>query len=310
MSRNHNLPQYDFAAFVTPNVLEPIAEDLWNIYGDEENFANGVLMILHQIPYNESDRRFPVETIVENQGDCDTFSYVAASIMMAGGLDVVLLYYEDERHMNVGVGLSQSPHDARSTAHYFSFEGQNYYVAECTGGNWQEGWRVGECPEEFESASAAVVTLEDCEQESPGQVSSSYDSPTSSSISLILSSMYVVRGSRVLISGSLSPPRSHRNITVYVRSDSSWRLLKVFVTDENGMYSSAWEPSSAGVYQIRASWSGDSEYASAESNVCTLVVTVNNRLVVVVVAAMVLGVVMVAVLLARESKSMIEAQPE
>ncbi|UCC33515.1 MAG: Ig-like domain repeat protein [Candidatus Bathyarchaeota archaeon] len=295
---------------MTPDALEPIAEDLWNIYGDEEDFANGVLMVLHQIPYNESDRRFPVETIVENQGDCDTFSYVAASIMLAGGLDVVLLYYEDERHMNVGVSLLQSPQDARSAAHYFSFEGKNYYVAECTGGNWQDGWRVGECPPEFESASAAVVTLEGCEQGSPGQVSSSYDSPTSSSISLVLSSMYVVRGSRVLISGSLSPPRSHRNITVYVRSDSSWSLLKVLVTDENGMYSSTWEPSSAGVYQIMASWSGDSEYASAESNVCTLVVTNNNWMAVVVVAAAVIGVVMVAALLARESKSIIVAPPE
>ena len=192
LSKNHNLPPYEFAKFVTPNALEPVAENLWNIYDNGEDFANGVLVILHQIPYEESDRKYPVETIVENQGDCDTFSYLAASIIKAGGLEVVLLYYEAENHMNVGVHLSQSPQDARSSVHYYSYQGKKYYVAECTGGNWQKGWRVGECPEEFEGASAGIIPLEDCEQQSPGQVSSSYSSPASSSISLVLSSTYMI----------------------------------------------------------------------------------------------------------------------
>ena len=308
LSKNHNLPQYELAEFVTPNTLEPIAEDLWNIYDNEEDFANSVLMILHQIPYNESDRKYPIETIVGNQGDCDTFSYLAASIMKAGGLEVVLLYYESESHMNVGVYLSQSPQDARSVVHHYDFQGKNYYVAECTGGNWQKGWRVGECPEEFEGASAVVITLEDCEQQSPGQVSSSYDSPTSSSISLVLSSMYIVHGGEVLISGSISPPRSYGNITVYVRSGSSWSTLKALVTDADGMYSYVWKPGSAGVYHIRASWSGDSEYAGTDSNICTLIVTFNYWLVLAIVAVVLIGVAMVAVLLARQSKPTLEVE--
>jgi len=49
---------------------------------------------------------------VENEGDCDLFSFVAASTMMAGGLDVVLLLYETQSHMNVGVNLSHEPDDA------------------------------------------------------------------------------------------------------------------------------------------------------------------------------------------------------
>ena len=309
LGRNHNLPPREFAGFVTPNALEPIAEDLWSIYDDEEDFANGVLMILHQIPYNESDRRFPIETIVENEGDCDTFSYLAASIMKAGGVEVVLLYYENESHMNVGVGLSQSPQDARSVVHYYEFQGTNYYVAECTGGNWQEGWRVGECPEDFEGASAVVVTLEDCEAQSPGQVSSSYDAPTSSSISLMLSSMYVLRGSEVVVTGSISPPRSYRNITVYVTSDSSWSVLEGLETDADGMYSCVWKPSSTGVYQVRASLAGDSEYAGAESNICTLVVALSYWALLSTVTVVFIGVVIVGVLLARRSKPVLEVQP-
>ena len=103
-SQDHNLYSYDFSKFVTPDALKPVADDLWSIYSNEEDFANGVLMILHQIPYVESDpQKYPVETIVENEGDCDLFSIVAASIMKAGGLDVVLLLFEYQDHMLVGV---------------------------------------------------------------------------------------------------------------------------------------------------------------------------------------------------------------
>ncbi len=309
LSKDHNLPLYEFAKFVTPNALEPIAKNLWNIYDEEEDFANGVLMILHQIPYEESDARYPVETIVENQGDCDTFSFVAASIMKAGGLEVVLLCYETESHMNVGVHLSQSPQDARSTVHYYSYQGKKYYVAECTGGNWQKGWRVGEFPEEFEGASAGIITLEDCEQQSPGQVSSSYTSPASSSISLALSSTYVIQSRAVTISGSISPPRSYTNVTIYARLGSFWSTLNTLVTDANGKYSYVWESSSAGVYYLRASWSGDSEYAGADSSICRLIVIPAYWLIYAIVAIILVGVAIVTALLTRQAEPAAEVQP-
>jgi hypothetical protein len=62
-SKDHDLYSLDFAKFVTPYALEPVAESLWGIYNDEEEFANGVLMIAHQIPYEESTpQKYPVET--------------------------------------------------------------------------------------------------------------------------------------------------------------------------------------------------------------------------------------------------------
>ena len=147
-SQNHNLYGLDFSKFVTPDALKPIADDLWTIYDNNEDFANGVLMIVHQIPYLESDpQKYPVETITENEGDCDLFSIVAASIMKAGGLDVVLLLLEAHDHMLVGVHLDESPRDARSQLYFYRNDGKKYYVAETTGGNWETGWRVGECPE-------------------------------------------------------------------------------------------------------------------------------------------------------------------
>ena len=274
-SKDHNLSSYDFAKFVTPSPLKPIADDLWSIYSDDdEDFANGVLMIVHQIPYEESaPQKYPVETIVENEGDCDIFSFIAASIMKAGGLDVVLLLYETQSHMNVGVYLSSEPDDARSTIHYYTHEGKPYYVAECTGDEWRNGWRVGECPDLLKGASARIITLEGCEQSSPGQVSSSYGVLAASSLSLAVSSRFVIAGSTVTISGSISPVLSGRNVTLYVSSGGSQLSVLVKVTtDSDGRYSYTWNPSSAGTHSIRASWSGDADYAGADSNVCTLVV--------------------------------------
>jgi hypothetical protein len=148
----------DFAKFVTPYALKPIADCLRGIYSDDEDFANGVSMIVHQIPYEESKpSKYPVETIAANKGDCDLFSYIAASIMKAGGLNVVLFYYESEEHMNVGVSLSHEPHYARGAIDYVLHDGTRYYMAECTGGNWQEGWRVGECPDDLKNATLKTV---------------------------------------------------------------------------------------------------------------------------------------------------------
>ncbi len=261
--------EFDFGKFVTPYALKPVADSLWSIYSDDEDFANGVLMIVHQIPYEASTpQKFPVETIVENQGDCDLFSFVAASIMMAGGLDVVLLYYENAEHMNVGVSLSHVPADARTTVTYFSHSGQRYYVAETTGGNWESGWRVGEFPDSLEGISAEVITLEDAEQVSPGQVSSSFSGFTNSSVTLSLSSGFMIEGGSVVVSGVLSPVSAGEAVTIYVRSNnSSWAVLRTVSCDSNGRYFYEWTPASSGLYFVRASWSGNTDYAGADSSV-------------------------------------------
>ena len=273
VGEDHDLGSgYDFGRFVTPYALKPIADSLRSVYGDDEDFANGVLMVVHQIPYEASaPQKFPVETLAENVGDCDLFSFVAASVMMAGGLDVVLLFYESEEHMNVGVSLSHAPDDARSSATYFSYNGQRYYVAETTGGKWETGWRVGENPDSFQGVSAQVVTLEDAEQVSPGQVSASFGALTgSSSISLWLSSGFVVEGGSVSVRGSVSPVSVGGVVTIYVRSGGgnfSWTVLSAVSCDSGGRYSYEWWPASSGLYFVRASWSGDVDHAGADSSV-------------------------------------------
>ncbi|MFQ6080274.1 MAG: collagen binding domain-containing protein [Candidatus Bathyarchaeia archaeon] len=274
-SEDHEVYSYsDLAKFVTPATLLPIADSLWSIYSDDEDFANGVLMIVHQIPYEESvPQKYPVETIVENEGDCDLLSFIAASVMKAGGLDVVLLYYEAKSHMNVGVNLSHEPQDARSAPYYLDYDGKRYYVAETTGGNWENGWRVGECPDSLKRASVRVITLEKSQQSSPERVSSSYGVLLPSSISLTLSSTTVILENSVLISGSISPAHPNQNVTIYLSSDgSSWKALTIVETDSKGHYSYVWTPQSAGTHYVRASWSGDVDHLGADSDVCGLTV--------------------------------------
>jgi len=298
LGRDHTLrSELDLGKFVTPYALEPIADSLWTVYNDDEDFANGVLMTVHQIPYEASaPQKYPVETIVANEGDCDLFSFVAASVMVAGGLDVVLLFYDSEDHMNVGVSLSHAPEDARSAATYFTYDGKRYYMAETTGGAWETGWRVGECPESFEGISAQIITLEDAEQVSPGQVSASFSSLTgSSSITLSVSSSFFVEGSSVVLSGVVSPASADGIVTIYMRSENpSWVILETMSCGLNGRYSYEWKPSSDGVYYIRASWSGDSSHAGADSNVSSVRV-ITSSLVLVGAMMIVLAVVAVVV---------------
>lgn len=81
----------DLQKFVTPTAVQPIADSIWQIYNDTEDFTNGVLMIVHQIVYEESvPPKYPIETLVAGKGDCDLLAFIAASILKAGGLDVVL----------------------------------------------------------------------------------------------------------------------------------------------------------------------------------------------------------------------------
>ena len=273
--KSHRLSSnHDFAKFVTPYALQPIADSLWEIYTDDEDFANGVLMIVHQIPYEETlPVKYPVETIVENKGDCDLFSYIASSIMKAGGLDVVLLYYESEAHMNVGVHLSHAPHNVRGQAYYVTYDNVQYHIAECTGDDWKNGWRVGECPDDLNHASPEVITLENSDQWVSGQVSSSYETLKQSTISLTISSMNVIQGGTITLSGQLSPAFQNKTVTIYIKMNNSpWTVLDTVTTDFNGRFAYTWLSEIAGMHYIRTSWSGDNNYAGADSPIHNVIV--------------------------------------
>ena len=257
----------DFVNFVTPYALQPIADRLWEIYDNKEDFTNGALMITHQITYVETlPAKYPAETMIDGQGDCDLFSYLAASIIKAGGLDVVLLYYEEQTHMNIGVHLSSPPKDARDSVYYITNEGIKYYVAESTGGNWRDGWRIGECPTELKQVSTEIITLENAEQMAPGQVSASFTAMEPSVLSLEVSPSISIQNSVITIRGQLAPEMLNENVTLYASINSSpWSVMGTALTQPNGHFEYVWMAETTGLHAICASWSGNERYTGAVS---------------------------------------------
>lgn len=302
----------DFPKFVTSYALKPIADKLWEIYDNEEDFANGVLMIVHQITYVETTpAKYPVETIADGQGDCDLFSYIAASVMKAGGLDVALLYYEKQTHMNIGVHLSNAPEDARESVYYVTHDGARYYVAECTGGNWKDGWRIGECPTDLKQVSAEVITLENAEEMAPGKVSASFTALELSALSLEVSPSISIQNGAITIRGQLAPTMRNENVTLYASINSSpWTVIGTTVTQSGGRFEYVWTAETAGLYAIRAGWSGNELYTGAISSTksATVIPLFLTALIGVAVIAAVIGAV--AVLMAKHGQQQSLEPPE
>lgn len=256
----------DFPKFVTPYALQPIADHLRQIYPDDEDFTNGVLALVHQIPYQDTlQAYYPTETMLRNSGDCDLLSLVAASILMAGGLDVVLLYYESEAHMNVGVHLAETPKDAQRTV--FSLQSGNvtYYVAEVTSKNW----KVGECPEDLKNIPVQIVPLEDREQIAPGQVFASFRKLDPTALNLEVSPILNVGGGTITMRGQITPAVPNENVTLYQSNNGApWEVLTTVKTQTNGHFEYAWTPQVTvfvDQLDVRASWAGNQQYAGTTS---------------------------------------------
>jgi hypothetical protein len=275
--QNHALySDSDFVKFVTPYILKPIADKLWQIYNNTEDFTNGVLMLVHQIGYREIvPGKYPVETLVEGKGDCDLFAYIAASILEAGGIPVVLLYYKNQLHMEIGVDLGRAPKDARVEVFSINVQNVSYYIAECTGEQWREGWRVGETPIEYQNVSSQVTTLENiASQSSIGQVSASLRELDHSTLSLQISPSLTLENGNVTISGQIYPQTENENVTVHAKINSnSWTNIATVPTQIDGRFVYTWKPTSGGVIAVQASWFGNRQYngaTSAQTNVIVL----------------------------------------
>jgi hypothetical protein len=267
----------EYAELVTPDAVKPIAEILRNLTADnprsDEEFANAALMLVHQIPYADGDAKYPIETLVENSGKCDTLSLLAASIMKAGGLDVVLLYFKEVHHINVGVHLPYEPHTTwwwlPPTG--YEFDGKKYWIAECTPAM---EWKVGDVPPLLADEQPYIISLENSEQTSPAQVSSKLSKPlNSSSISINLSAVPSDINDRertLTISGSISPAYPNETVAVYFSQDGISYDAGRTETDNWGNYSFNWKLNATGTYYFRTSWSGNSDCAGADSEILTI----------------------------------------
>ncbi|HSV49321.1 MAG TPA: hypothetical protein VLH35_03315 [Candidatus Acidoferrales bacterium] len=259
----------DFSRFVTPYTFRPVADRLWQIYNNTEDYANAVLALVHQINYVELEpSRYPVETLVAGQGDCDQFVYIAASILEAGGVPTVILYYQNEMHMELAVDLGSEPVDARSEVYSVIYQGTKYYLAEATGGSWRQGWRVGECPSDYQNATSQVIAPLYMEQSSIGQVSASLRELDPSILTLQLSTSIMLQNSQVTLTGQILPIQANENVTLQGRNNGgSWFTVGSAQTDADGKFSFSWVIQTEGLMEVQASWIGNRQLNGASSAV-------------------------------------------
>jgi hypothetical protein len=267
----------EYSTLVTPDAVKPIADNIRNLTLDsprrDQEFTNAVLTLVHQIPYADCEIMYPVETLVYNFGKCDTLSFLAASIMKAGGLDVVLLYFKDVHHINVGVHLPYEPHTTWwwLPATGYEFYGKKYWIAECTPAM---EWKVGDVPPLLAGEQPWIISLENSETSSPAHVSSKLGVPlNSSSISINLSSdpsELNYQAPTLKVSGSLSPAYPNEIVTVYFSKDGISYNPDKTATDILGNYSFTLNLTSTGTHYIRTSWSGNANCAGADSEILTV----------------------------------------
>jgi hypothetical protein len=101
--------------------------------------------------------KFPVETLVDKNGDCEDTSVLLASILDVLDYDVALLYYswkEDDKslgHLAVGVSLDED------YGSYVSAEnGKKYFYCETT----SENFLIGEKPEKIKEEPKRIIIID------------------------------------------------------------------------------------------------------------------------------------------------------
>lgn len=98
-------------------------------------------------PYDEYPR-YPIETLVDNGGDCEDTSILMASLLNSMGYGVVLILLPD--HTAVGLLGGEGMYGT-----YWKYNGEKYYYLETTG----LGWEVGEIPEKYEGTPAEIYSM-------------------------------------------------------------------------------------------------------------------------------------------------------
>lgn len=98
--------------------------------------------------------RYPVETLVDNGGDCEDTAILTASLIRAMNYGVVLLVFpktsQSPGHCAIGVKCSD-----KTPGTSWNYNGAKYYYLETTGDRWE----IGDVPDEYQNASARIYPM-------------------------------------------------------------------------------------------------------------------------------------------------------
>ncbi len=97
---------------------------------------------------------YPVETIFEQQGDCEDTAILLAGILREMGFDAVLMIFPKDEVGHMAVGVAD---DGAMSGAAYEHEGKTYYYTDTT----EPGWEVGRLPEELTGLTPMIVDLTD-----------------------------------------------------------------------------------------------------------------------------------------------------
>ena len=95
--------------------------------------------------------RYPVETLIDREGDCEDTSILLAAILDEMGYDVALLLFEEFDHIGLGINI---PPEYTMYGNSWIYEGRRYWYLD-TSGKHSIGW----CPEPYNVTSAYVYPV-------------------------------------------------------------------------------------------------------------------------------------------------------
>ncbi|MDI6886373.1 MAG: hypothetical protein QMD22_08555 [archaeon] len=157
-------PTGDYSVYITDPYDDAYIEALIEKFNeaaakqgyDEYEKINLVIAFVQSLPYTVDNvttpfdeyPRYPIETLVDNGGDCEDASILTAALIDKMTYDVVLIKLPG--HVAVGVLGGEGIYGT-----YYSENGKKYFYLEATG----EGWKIGEIPTEYKGSSATLFHL-------------------------------------------------------------------------------------------------------------------------------------------------------
>jgi len=165
----HQKPRtYDYASYMTDDdaYIESLAEEL-NDIADVEGWStyelvSFALAFVQSLEYTSDSvttgydeyPRYPLETLVDNGGDCEDTSILLASLVQADPINIdavlLLLPSDSPEHMATGVAGEEG-----ISGYYFPYDGRRYYYCETTG----QGWELGDIPDDYAGVSARIIQV-------------------------------------------------------------------------------------------------------------------------------------------------------
>ena len=160
----HQSSGYGFLTTTNDPYLQKVATELKNASSqkgyDSYDEVSLALAFIQSLPYTSDSvtskydeyPRFPLETLVDNGGDCEDTSILFATLTLIMGYGT--MYINPPDHYAVGV-LGDN-----LSGYHYTYNNKTYYYCETTG----DGWEIGQAPDEHRNADEYIFPINENQQ--------------------------------------------------------------------------------------------------------------------------------------------------